>query len=90
MPMSKSLTPTITHVGQFGSLVNAYLVHEDDGLTLIDGLQGNQSKRILAAAEAIGKPITRVTLTHAHPDHVGAIDPILAALPEAEFIVGAR
>ncbi len=88
--MSNSITPTITRVGQFGSLINAYLVHEDDGLTLIDGLQGNQSKRILAAAEAIGKPIVRVTLTHAHPDHVGAVDPLLAKLPGAEFIVGRR
>lgn len=88
--MSKSITPTITRVSQFGSLVNAYLVREDDGLTLIDGLQGNQSKRILAAAEALGQPIVRVTLTHAHPDHVGAVDPILAQLPGAEFIVGRR
>jgi glyoxylase-like metal-dependent hydrolase (beta-lactamase superfamily II) len=88
--MSKRITPTITRVSQFGSLVNAYLVQEDDGLTLIDGLQGNQSKRILAAAEALGQPIARVTVTHAHPDHVGAIDPILAQLPEAEFIVGRR
>lgn len=88
--MSKSLTPSITHVGQFGSLVNSYLVHEDDGLTLVDGLQGNQSKRILAAAEAIGKPIVRVTLTHSHPDHVGAVDALLRRLPDAEFIVGAR
>lgn len=88
--MSKRITPTITRVSQFGSLVNAYLVQEDDGLTLIDGLQGNQSKRILAAAKALGQPIVRVTVTHAHPDHVGAIDPILAQLPEAEFIVGRR
>lgn len=88
--MSKSVTPTITRVSQFGSLVNAYLVQEDDGLTLIDGLQGNQSKRILAAAEQIGKPITRITLTHAHPDHVGAVDKLLRQLPGAEFIVGRR
>lgn len=88
--MSNSITPTITRVGQFGSLINAYLVHEDDGLTLIDGLQGNQSKRILAAAEQIGKPIVRVTLTHAHPDHVGAVDALLRQLPNAEFIVGRR
>ena len=88
--MSKSLTPTITQVGQLGSTVNAYLVREDDGLTLVDGLQGNASSKILAAAAEIGKPITRVVLTHAHPDHVGAIDPILKALPDAEFIVGRR
>lgn len=79
-----------THVGQFGHLINAYLVREDDGLTLIDGLQGNQSKKILAAAEGLGAPIRRIVLTHAHPDHVGAIDALVAQLPEVEFIVGAR
>lgn len=71
-------------------LINAYLVREDDGLTLIDGLVGNQTKRILAAAEALGAPIKRVLLTHAHPDHTGSIDKLLAAVPTAEFIAGRR
>ncbi len=88
--MSTQLPPTITPVGQFGSLINAYLVQEGDGLTLIDGLQGNQSKRILKAAEALGSPITRITLTHAHPDHVGAVDALIAKLPGVEFAVGTR
>jgi glyoxylase-like metal-dependent hydrolase (beta-lactamase superfamily II) len=88
--MGSTVTPTITHVGQFGHMINAYLVHEDDGLTLVDGLQGNQSVRILAAAESIGAPIVRITLTHAHSDHVGAIDALVDALPDAEFIVGRR
>lgn len=88
--MSKSLTPTINHVGQFGSLVNAYLVHEEDGLTVVDGLQGDQSDKILQAAHVIGKPIKRVVLTHAHPDHVGAVDGLVAKLPNVEFIVGRR
>lgn len=88
--MSKSLTPTINHVGQFGSLVNAYLVHEDDGLTVVDGLQGDQSDKIMQAAHVIGKPIKRVVLTHAHPDHVGAVDGLVAKLPGVEFIVGRR
>lgn len=85
-----SITPTITHVGQFGAMINAYLVHEDDGLTLVDGLQGNQSKRILAAADRIGQPIVRITVTHAHPDHVGAIDALVRALPDAELIIARR
>ncbi|MDO9353727.1 MAG: MBL fold metallo-hydrolase [Solirubrobacteraceae bacterium] len=86
MPYQSS---TLTQIVQFG-VVNAYLVREDDGLTLIDGLIGNQTKRILAAAERMGAPIKRVTITHAHPDHVGAIDKILAAVPDAEFVVGER
>ncbi len=70
--------------------INAYLVREDDGLTLIDGMMGNQSRRILAAAKAAGAPIKRIVLTHAHPDHVGAVDKLIAALPGVEFIVGTR
>jgi glyoxylase-like metal-dependent hydrolase (beta-lactamase superfamily II) len=88
--MSNRIGSHATHVGQLGHMVNAYLVQEDDGLTLIDGLSGNQSKRILAAATAIGAPIKRIVLTHAHPDHVGAIDALVAQLPDVAFIVGAR
>lgn len=71
-------------------LINAYLVREDDGLTLIDALAGNQSKRILAAADAMGAPIKRIVLTHAHPDHVGAVNALKRAIPDAEFIVATR
>lgn len=60
---------------------NCYLIREDDGLTLIDtGLSGSAAG-ILAAAQEIGLPITRVTLTHAHGDHVGSLDAVCAQLP---------
>ena len=46
--------------------VNCFLVREDDGLTLIDtGIPGN-APAILAAAGALGQPIRRIVLTHAH------------------------
>lgn len=79
-----------TRIGQFGSLINAYLVEEDDGLTLIDGLQGNQSVKVLGATLSTGKPIRRILLTHAHPDHVGSVDALVAQLDDVEFIVGKR
>ncbi len=63
---------------------NNYLVQEADGLTLIDTNMGGSQKDILAAAELIGLPITRITLTHAHGDHVGSLDEVAALLPEAE------
>ena len=76
-------------VTQFG-LVNTYLVEEDDGLTLVDtGAKGN-AKRILAAAAATGRPIVRIALTHAHDDHVGSLDALHAALPDAEVIISSR
>lgn len=63
---------------------NNYLLREADGLTLIDTNMVGSQKDILAAAKTIGLPITRITLTHAHGDHVGSLDEVAALLPEAE------
>lgn len=71
-------------------LVNAYLVPEDDGLTLVDTMLPGSAKRILAAAAATGAPIRRIALTHGHGDHVGALDALAAALPDAEVLISAR
>jgi len=70
--------------------VNAYLVEEDDGLTLIDTMLPRGHKKILAAAASLGAPITRIVLTHAHGDHIGSLDALAAALPEAEVLISAR
>lgn len=70
--------------------VNAYLVPEDDGLTVIDTTMAAGAKKILAAAEELGAPIVRIVLTHAHDDHIGGLDRLKAALPDAEVIISAR
>jgi glyoxylase-like metal-dependent hydrolase (beta-lactamase superfamily II) len=61
--------------------VNAFMLAEEDGLTLIDaGLKGND-RRIARAVRQIGrKPedLRDILITHHHADHVGA----LAALIE--------
>jgi len=65
------------------SFVNCYLVRELDGWTLIDaGIFSNSADGILAAAEQLGGTIRRIVLTHAHTDHVGAVDSLLARLPK--------
>jgi glyoxylase-like metal-dependent hydrolase (beta-lactamase superfamily II) len=79
----------VHRVTQYG-IVNAYLVQEDDGLTLIDALLPRGHKKLLAAAEALGAPIRRILLTHAHGDHVGSLDALAAALPDAEVLISAR
>jgi glyoxylase-like metal-dependent hydrolase (beta-lactamase superfamily II) len=71
-------------------LVNAYLVEEADGLTLIDTMISGSAKKILAAAEATGAPIRRIALTHAHGDHVGSVDALAKALPEVELVISVR
>jgi glyoxylase-like metal-dependent hydrolase (beta-lactamase superfamily II) len=70
--------------------VNCYLVREADGLTLVDAALPGSSAAILAAARHIGLPITRIALTHAHMDHVGSLDALHKALPEAEVLISER
>ena len=81
--------PEVTRINLWG-LVNAYLVREPDGLTLIDTTLPQGAKRILAAAKDLGAPIRRIALTHAHGDHIGALDRLHAELPEAEVIISTR
>ncbi len=70
--------------------VNAWLVPEDDGLTLIDTTMGPGAKKILKAAAELGQPITRIALTHGHSDHVGGLDRLAAELPGVEVLISAR
>lgn len=79
----------LTRVSQLG-IVNAYLVVENDGLTVVDTLMWGGGKALIKAAAAAGLPIRRIVLTHAHGDHVGGLDGLAAAVPEAEVIIGAR
>jgi glyoxylase-like metal-dependent hydrolase (beta-lactamase superfamily II) len=79
----------INRIGQFGA-VNAYLVQEDDGLTLVDALMAGGHKKILAAAETLGARIVRIALTHAHGDHIGSLDKLAAALPGVEVLISSR
>lgn len=78
-----------TRISRFG-FVNCYLVREDDGLTLVDTMIGGSTKPILAGAQRLGAPIKRIVLTHAHGDHIGSLDALHAALPEAEVIISER
>jgi len=71
-------------------VVNAFLVVEDDGLTVVDTMLPRSQDGILAAARELGAPIARIVLTHAHGDHVGSLDALAAALPQAQVSISAR
>jgi glyoxylase-like metal-dependent hydrolase (beta-lactamase superfamily II) len=79
----------LTRISRLG-FVNAYLVAEDDGLTLVDTMLPRSGKAILRAAEGLGAPIVRIALTHAHGDHIGALDELAAALPGVEVLISTR
>jgi glyoxylase-like metal-dependent hydrolase (beta-lactamase superfamily II) len=65
--------------------VNAFLVREDDGFTLIDTTVGSSggADQILAAAEQAGAAIRRIALTHGHGDHVGLLDALHGRLGDS-------
>jgi glyoxylase-like metal-dependent hydrolase (beta-lactamase superfamily II) len=58
---------------RFGA-INAYLVREDDGFTLVDTTLGGAANELITAATAAGGQIKRIALTHGHLDHVGSLD----------------
>lgn len=67
--------------------VNCYLIEEDEELTLVDAALASSTSSILSAARTIGKPITKIVLTHAHSDHIGSLDSLKDALPDAEVML---
>ncbi len=70
--------------------VNCYLVREADGFTLVDSAVKGCGNAIVRAAQTLDQPIVRLLMTHAHVDHVGALDELHALLPDAEVLISAR
>lgn len=84
------LTDAITQVTR-ARIMNAYLVREDDGLTLVDTTASGGAPALLRAARSVGAPIRRIALTHGHSDHVGSLDRLLNELHgDVEVLMPAR
>src|SRR5438128_10504561 len=86
------VTTSSTHLFQLTQLgaINCYLVREEDGFTLIDTGMSGQAQAIIREASKLGLPIVRIVLTHAHVDHVGSLDALHAALPQAQIAISER
>jgi len=63
--------------------VNAFLVREDDGFTLVDTTVARSTEAVLTAAREAGGSIRRIALTHGHGDHVGSLDALKEQLGDS-------
>ncbi len=70
--------------------INTWLLRGDDGVTLVDtGLDAPGLERALRRLGVHPREVTRVVLTHGHPDHAGGLRRLRAAGAAPEVLVGA-
>jgi glyoxylase-like metal-dependent hydrolase (beta-lactamase superfamily II) len=81
-----ALSPTLTQINRF-RFVNAYLVREDDGFTLVDTTVGGAAEEFVKLAADLGGEIRRIALTHGHGDHVGSLDSLKGRLGDAAEVL---
>jgi glyoxylase-like metal-dependent hydrolase (beta-lactamase superfamily II) len=72
------------------AMVNCFLVREDDGFTLVDTGFAGTAPGILEAARRLHASISRIVLTHAHIDHIGALDAIVRDIPSIDLSISQR
>ena len=84
---TRQLTPDVTQLTRF-HFVNAFLVREVDGFTLVDTTTGGGADALIATAHEAGSPIRRIALTHGHGDHVGSLDALRERLgPDVDVLM---
>lgn len=54
---------------------NTYFIENEENVILID--PSSESQKIIKKLNQINKPLKAILLTHAHYDHIGALDNII-------------
>lgn len=74
-PAAVLLAPGVWRIPLLGDFVNGFMFRDDDGqVTLVDMGLKRSGATVMAALASIGSgpsDVTRLMLTHAHPDHAG-------------------
>lgn len=70
--------------------VNCYLYDEGAELTLVDAALSFNAKQILLSIKVMEKPLTQIIITHAHLDHLGALDAVKREWPDAIVSISSR
>ncbi|OLN21771.1 hypothetical protein BTO30_13005 [Domibacillus antri] len=70
--------------------VNCYIVEEETSLTLVDAALPYSVKGIMSMMKKLEKPIEHIVLTHAHKDHIGAVDRLKSFLPDVPVLISSR
>jgi glyoxylase-like metal-dependent hydrolase (beta-lactamase superfamily II) len=66
--------PTVHRFQASAFPVNAYLVETENGVIAVDStMTVSDGRAIRARIDALGKPLIGAIVTHAHPDHYGAL-----------------
>ncbi|MGI9585770.1 MAG: MBL fold metallo-hydrolase [Acidimicrobiia bacterium] len=93
--VSSTSNPVTTDVASYRIAlggVSAYVIQRGDGLIVVDTGNPGSLQAITAAIEEHGQSFSDVgyvIATHKHNDHVGSLNDVLAAAPEADVFGGA-
>jgi glyoxylase-like metal-dependent hydrolase (beta-lactamase superfamily II) len=69
--------------------VNAYLIESATDVVVVDTTLGvSDGRRLRATVNDTGKPLAGVIVTHAHPDHYGAVSALVDGLDVPIYAVG--
>ena len=95
MPTSTTTRPTAAverlSASEPGAWSNAYLISDGQEALLFDVFQlRSDAGKLADSIAASGKKLTKVWISHAHPDHFLQLDLIVDRFPDAEVLTTAN